>query len=425
MDAEVNPQICILPNRLRLISKELPRNVASFGICIPFGYIHDNWCVKRFARHHAVTSKVGLNHLIEHLVFRGTKNRTYTQINTEMKALVKNGRFEAETDGHSVFFYGTCPRATFSAMADLLIDMVFNSTIPKRAIEKEKKIVLQERTDSREDIEQSAQKNLQLLMYPTHPIRNFGMDFPQDIHSITHSLIKKIYSVFYTPAHAIVVAAGGIDTQELIAKLQVIGPQTTRRIHSPNFYEIEPVGKRIFREKRAGLVKTSLVYGFHCPLPGNRALYAIEIADCILNTGFGSYVKQCIRENPGLAYSIDTGLDLSRHHSMYYVSFLIEHDDLRRVQERFRRSLMHLQQKITDEELELSKEHLKNQYIITLDDTEECMREMLDDYLLFKTPQSNYIEELNAVTHEELVRACKNYLDPSKTFVSMIRPKRI
>jgi predicted Zn-dependent peptidase len=413
----------LLSNGMRLLVKEMDRDIASFGICIPFGYVHDNWLVSRFAHHHAKTSKIGLMHLLEHILFRKTKSRSYGQINDEMKLLVADGRLKAETDGHSVFYYGTCRKENFQHMAELISDIVFHATLPKGAVEKEKKIVLQERTDTKEDMGARALQNLQLLMFPTHPIRNFGLDHPQGIQSISQSLLKKIYNIIYVPSHAIAVAAGNFDTAALTKTLEKF-QKGSHRIFGPRFKESENPKSRVFREQRPGVVKTALAYGFQAPLPGDNDFYALEIIDAILNMGFGSYVKQCVREGPGLAYSIDTGFDFSKHHSVYYASFLIEHDDLRKVQDRFRRSIQRLQNSAAQKEFAISKEALKNQDVISLDSTENFVEEMLKTYLFFGKPKTDYIKHIEAVTFEEVRSASRKYLDLSKAFVSMIRPKR-
>lgn len=93
----------------------------------------------------------GISHFCEHMFFKGTKSRDYNQINNELGLL--GAKPNAYTSRQAVVYYATCPSFNFKKVAEIICDMFFNSEFPLEEIEKERKVILEERAmynDSKE-----------------------------------------------------------------------------------------------------------------------------------------------------------------------------------------------------------------------------------------------------------------------------------
>jgi len=85
----------------------------------------------------------GIAHFAEHMFFKGTKQRNWHQINQEFAKMGAN--YNAYSSNTEVFYFGACPKDNAQTLINLMADMLFNSTFPEDELEKERKVILEER----------------------------------------------------------------------------------------------------------------------------------------------------------------------------------------------------------------------------------------------------------------------------------------
>jgi len=85
----------------------------------------------------------GISHFSEHMFFKGTKRRNWHDINMEFAKLgVDNNAY---TSNNEVFYHTTCPKDNVEPVIDLMLDMLFNSTVPEEEFEKERNVIIEEK----------------------------------------------------------------------------------------------------------------------------------------------------------------------------------------------------------------------------------------------------------------------------------------
>jgi len=85
----------------------------------------------------------GISHFTEHMAFKGTSSRNWSQINNEFAMLgVSNNAY---TSNNEVLYHTTCPKDNIEPVIDLMLDMFFNSTIPEEELEKERGVIMEEK----------------------------------------------------------------------------------------------------------------------------------------------------------------------------------------------------------------------------------------------------------------------------------------
>ena len=114
-----------LDNGLRVVFEKIDYvKSVSIGLWVNAGSTYEN------------NENNGVSHFIEHMLFKGTKNRAAFQIAEEIEGI--GGQINAFTSKESTCFYTKVTAEKFEVSIDILSDMIFNSTISEDAIEKEK-----------------------------------------------------------------------------------------------------------------------------------------------------------------------------------------------------------------------------------------------------------------------------------------------
>ena len=86
--------------------------------------------------------EAGLSHLLEHMMFKGTKNRNYMEISQEVDYL--GGSVNAYTSKEETVYYISVLKDYVEQALDILCDMVGNSVFDEAELEKEKDVIIEE-----------------------------------------------------------------------------------------------------------------------------------------------------------------------------------------------------------------------------------------------------------------------------------------
>ena len=114
-----------LENGIRVIHHELPYgNVAHCGLIINVGSRDEQ------------PEESGMAHFIEHTIFKGTKKRKAFHILSRLDAV--GGEINAYTTKEETCIYASFLSHHYERSIELIADITFNSTFPKKEIDKEK-----------------------------------------------------------------------------------------------------------------------------------------------------------------------------------------------------------------------------------------------------------------------------------------------
>ena len=119
-----------LKNGITVVHEKRDLPLVSFGIANPFAGAHETAEIK------------GIAHLIEHLVFTGTKTRTHEDISREIEK--KGGILNAFTANDVTAYWFKLPSEHLFKGIDILVDMLKNPKFDEEKFEKEKKVVIEE-----------------------------------------------------------------------------------------------------------------------------------------------------------------------------------------------------------------------------------------------------------------------------------------
>ncbi|RCL01906.1 MAG: Peptidase M16 family protein [Candidatus Tokpelaia sp. JSC188] len=242
----------------------------------------------------------GIAHLLEHMAFKGTNNRSSLRIVTDIENV--GGEINASTNVETTAYFARVLRNDMPLAIDILCDIISNPKFEANELEREKQVILQEigaAHDTPDDIvfdyftETAFQYQMigRSILGTTETIKGFTSD---DLH-----LFMKIH---YSADRIVVVATGAIEhgpfVHEIEQRLGILPLNTLSPLPEPANY----VGGDC-RENR-DLMDTQVLLGFKGCAYHTCDFYALQLLSTIMGGGMSSRLFQQMREKLGLCYSI-------------------------------------------------------------------------------------------------------------------------
>ncbi len=184
----------------------------------------------------------GLSHLLEHMLFNGTTNRTGEELKSQVSA--QGGYFNAYTRKDYVAFEIVMPSHVFLEGLEIQADQLLHSTLPESELEREKKVVCEEIAQDVRSASQAAENAaLELLFGPT----GYGLPIIGNYTTVNNAMQEQLAGFFhsrYVPNKMTAVIVGDVDPDDVL--------KTLRRLYGaipPGLENVGPGQKPVFPEK--------------------------------------------------------------------------------------------------------------------------------------------------------------------------------
>lgn len=380
-----------LPNGLRIVSEYMPHvRSVSVGIWIASG-----------SRHEALEEN-GIAHFIEHMLFKGTKNRSAEEIAREVDS--SGGHLDAWTAKELVSYNTKVLADNLPQAFDVLADLVLNPLLREEDVEKEKGVILEELKMEVDNPEYLVHEMFSSGYYKTHPLGRSILGTKQSVKSFTPQMLRSFYERHYVPANLIITAAGRIQHRCVVELVEryfrslLVGsalPQVTAPKNHPAL---------ALKNKRS-LEQAHLVLGvptYSLQHPGRFGAYVLST---VLGGGMSSRLFQNVREKRGLAYSVFSELTLYRDSGLLSVYAGTSVETAQQVIELTMQEFRCLKDKlVTDEELRRAKDHLKGSIALGLESTSSRMSNLARQAMYYDRFLSidEVVELIEQVTAEQI-----------------------
>lgn len=342
---------------------------------------------------------LGIAHLTEHLVFRGTEQFSNEEMNTYIESL--GGYLNAYTIYEYTKFYCTVPCDKWKEATNFLIQLVFHNTIPEETFEIEKDIVINELKMYQDDPKSVAFENLYKLMFNNYNKQMVG-GTPETVSQITRKQVIDYINKYYISSNIDVIATGNIEADELQEYLD-------NNIDFNNRI-IQPVTKALFNNKftitktKQDITQSILTWSLILPDFTNKDYIAIEILNNHLGGNTSSLLYNEIREKQGLCYSINTSIEHFKDYSILNGYTALNKSNINKVQDIIIDLFNDIQ--INDEQLENNKQYLIGQHLMA-NETTNGLNEMITIYGV------NYdkVKLLKKITMKDIEKAKSYFQD--------------
>ncbi len=287
-------EVLTLPNGARIVFDPMAHlRTAAVGVWLGAG-----------ARHEAAELN-GLAHFLEHMVFKGAAGRSAREIAevVEARGSVMNAATEYERTG----YFMRCLSADAPQMLDIALSLVFGPDHPAGEIEREKGVVLQELGEARDQPDDLVFELAQTASFGEHPLGRSILGTEETLRRVTREDLFGFAEANYTPARTVVSVAGAYDRAAIEDAARRWLENRAAAAGAAN-QAPAVVGKGVRTAVRK-LEQTHLVLARPAPSALSDDRFAARIFAEIFGGGMASRLFQQVREERGLAYTIDASCD--------------------------------------------------------------------------------------------------------------------
>jgi predicted Zn-dependent peptidase len=398
-----------LPNGIRIVTEHMPHvRSVSVGIWIGTGSREET------------DDQTGLSHFVEHMVFKGTKNRSAEQIARSVDSI--GGGLDAFTSKELVSYNVKVLDEHLPNAFDVIADLTLNPLFKPADIEKEKGVILEELKMEVDNPEYLIHEIFASNFWKGHPLGRPILGTKQTIRSFDRDAVDRYYKQCYTPSNILITAAGSLDHNRLV---NLVGDQFadlkprkfTKRAKPP-----EPHAPLVFKNKDS-LEQVHVYVGVPSIEIAHEARFACFILNAILGGGMSSRLFQNIRERQGLAYTVYSELTMYRDAGCMLVYAGTSQKNAGKVVDSVVKELRKLaDERVTEDEMRRSKDHLKGSYVLGLESTSSRMANLARQELYFNRFFSldEMLNRVESVTAEEVQALAQQFFDPKRMAVAML-----
>ena len=410
----MNTVLKVLPNGLQVIAIEVP-GLQSVGIAagVKYGSIDENPRIN------------GSAHFLEHMLYKGTKKRTWQDISNEVRSL---GAYQnAMTDFETTTFMMQSFKGDIAKSMDIISDIIKNSTIPQNEFDLEKGPIMNENLMDLDNPMRFVFDFLPRVIYKKNPARMpVSGDNEKTVKYIKRSDLVNIYEKYYTPKNMLLVIYGGISTAKSLALAKRWFSDFDRE-YIPNQRKIisETQVKTKISEKRPGLKSTLIGIGFKCNEFDQKKIEehaSLEIISEILSNNLFDE----IREKKGLSYFSTASYNLYSTFSFLSAFSNTKPENKNEVINIMLGTLEKMQNgKISDEELRRAKKGIIIPYLLGKEKSLSSAVDIVNDKLLFNDPfmSKKIMKYVNQATLNQIKKYSAKFINTDAYGLAVIEPK--
>lgn len=287
----------VLPGGVRVLTESMPeQRSVTIGFWIAVGSRDES------------PEGYGSTHFLEHLLFKGTDQRSAMDIATAFDRV--GGESNAATAKESTCYHAHILDTDLPMAIDVITDMVTSALLDETEMEVERGVILEELAMAADDPSDVAHEALAAKVLDGHALSRPIGGTPETIRAVTREQVLEHYRRWYRPDELVITAAGGLDHDEVcrlvLEALQRSGWElpddaapVQRRSHLPARAEVLEGVHHLVRPVEQASV-----------LVGGRSLnsmdpdrFALSVMNTVLGGGMSSRLFQEIREKRGLAYA--------------------------------------------------------------------------------------------------------------------------
>ena len=390
----------VLDNGLTILTEQMPHvRSISMGVWLKIGSRSETPEIN------------GVAHFIEHLLFKGTSNRTAEQIARQVDSI--GGHLDAFTAKETICYSTKVLDEHLPIAFDILSDLLLNPKFDPNEMEKERSVILEEIKMVEDTPDDLVHEIFMQNFWKDQPLGRPILGTKQTVGKLDRERVVDFFQQFYTPDDIIISAAGNlnhIQVADLISdKFHQINTHRNGHVDAPAHTH-----SRVSLRSKKELEQVHICLGVpsHCLSHDDR--YACYILNTILGGGMSSRLFQNIREKQGLAYAIFSGLNSYRDTGCLSVYAGTSLETVERVVDLVIQEFRDLKRNPVDfDELRRAKDHLKGSLMLGLESTSSRMSNLARQEMYFGTYFSldEMISRVEEVTVDQVQALASAFFD--------------
>ncbi|MGD8228812.1 MAG: pitrilysin family protein [Desulfobacteraceae bacterium] len=363
----------------------------------------------------------GVSHFVEHMIFKGTKNRSGLQIAKELDAI--GGLSNAFTSKEHTCYHSKVLDKHLSTLAEILSDIFLNSIFDPQDMDRERQVILQEINMMEDTPEDRIHVLFNRLCWIDHPLGMCVLGTDETVSNIRKKTILDYISRFYTPRRIIITAAGNIDHDALVAHFEPLfrsinsgkedPPRSIPHVHSDiscHWKDLEQV---------------HICLGGKAPNLSSDVRFAGAVLNTILGGNMSSRLFQEIREKRGLAYSLYSFLSAYMDTGLMGVYVGTDPAHVNQVLEIVHREIGKIRDgEVSQSDLSAALEHLMGGILLGAENSDvRMMRLAKNDYVFGRYVEyDELVAKLRGVTVDQVVAVAQDTFQDNEVSLVTLGP---
>ena len=397
----------ILDNGMTIINDEMDVESASIGVWIGAGSSNEK------------KDECGIAHMLEHMAFKGTKNRNAEKIAREIEDV--GGDINAYTSKEITAYYLKVLKENAELGVEILSDIIKNSTFPKEEIERERGVIISEIGQSYDAPDDRVFENFTKTAYKNQPMGRPILGTKETVSSFQKSNLKLFLNSNYTPENMVVSMSGNLNKDKFF------------KIVEDKFSDIKNDNKpeKVNSEWTTGFIaedrdleQTQLVFGVEGLKNIDINRFSLRALSIILGGGMSSRLFQEIREKKGLCYSIFSFAQMQNSSGVFGFYAGTSPKDVDYLLESSLTELKKIKNFISTEELNKAKAQMKSGFIMGHESnssrSEYFAKNMINFGKIIGTDE--IISSIDKISINSIYDLCDKLLTSANPVLSVIGP---
>ena len=367
-------------------------------------------------------SDMGVSHMLEHMVFKGTVNRSAHELALVLERL--GGSLDAYTTREHTSFQARVLDEHVDVALDVLADLVLRPSLRDTDLELEREVVLEE-ISTVEDTPDDLVFDLHAeALFGSHPYGYSILGTRDTVSALTAEDLQRVHARHYKPGNLVVAAAGRIDHDAFVAQVQKLFGKGNACERVPEAAAPPPVDVTDTRVVRA-TAQTHVAFGSATFGHGDPRRYALILLSSAFGGGMSSRLFQRVREELGLAYAVYSYQSFQRMAGMAGVYVGTRHEWGDKAVDVVREEMQKLATfGLSADELADAKGQVKGQVAISLESSSARLHRLAGSALYDEPFRSleEVVAKVDAVTLAEVAELAAEYYDPARQTVLRLGP---
>jgi predicted Zn-dependent peptidase len=406
-------QRTVLPNGLTVLSEHMPgvRSVA-LGAWV------------RAASLHEPPERMGVSHLLEHMVFKGTATRSARDLALALEVL--GGSLDAYTAREHTSYQARVLDEHLPQAADVLADLIFRPTLRSEDLKLERKVILEEISMVEDTPDDLVFELHGTELWGDHPHGYSILGTRETVRSLGVRELRELHARAYHPGQIVVAAAGNVSHERLLDTLEragwlavPAGDATPLATRPP--VTLPPHATHVARD----LAQTHVVFGSETVRYDDPRRYAVALVSTLLGGGMSSRLFQKVREELALAYSVYAYQSFHVDVGVHGVYVATAPETARQAADAVRAELETLARDgLPESELAMGKSQLKGQIVLGLESVSARMYRAaaVDLYGVPYRAVDEVLALVDAIEPDQVRTICREFFAPARQTVLSLGP---
>jgi predicted Zn-dependent peptidase len=367
----------------------------------------------------------GAAHFMEHMFFQGTPSRP-SALDVDWPIASRGGRLNATTGWETIQFDAVVRAADFPVAVDVLADMLTNSTFEPAAVEKERRVVLQEFNARMNTPRTRGTDQFFQALLADHPARHLPGGSQETVLTISRDTLLAFRERWFVANNMVVAVVGNVPHEAAVATLapafrDLPVVSLPERLPVATAAMAEPIGIRV----GAGTHQAQVLVGVRAPSLADPDRPALAVLDAVVD-GAGRRLFTEIRDRRGLAYSVGSGIVSLSDTGVWYATAGVDPENVELVTELIVEEMRRLRDEpLTPAELDEAKSYLEGRAMLALEaNLGQARRYASQEALGVREPIGEYVARVRAVTANDVQRVARRYLDLTNYVRLVVEPEQ-